>query len=82
MKLIEHVEVVDLFAHGLIGIRPYFLGPDVLQDGFRLFRIIPEISLVGNPLFVFDFYAFSIVVKDTSSRQPRGPSRLSIGLWS
>jgi hypothetical protein len=79
MKLIEHVEVVDCFGHSLIGIGPDFLGPDILQDGFGLLGIIPEIGLVRDPLLVFDFYAFAIVVKDTSSRQPLWPSRLSAG---
>jgi hypothetical protein len=82
MKFIEHLEVVREFTHGLIGVSPNLLGPDIFQDRFGLLGVVPEIGLVGDPLFVFDFYAFTIVVKGTSSRQPLWPSRLSIGRLS
>jgi hypothetical protein len=82
MEFIEHLEVVSFFADRLIGISPNLLGPDIFQDGFGLLRVVPEVRLMRNTFFVFDFYSLAIVVKDTSSRQPRGPSRLSIGLWS
>jgi hypothetical protein len=78
----KHLQVVNRFADGLIGIGPDLLGPYVLQDRFGLLGVVPEIGLVGDPFFVFDFYAFTIVVKDTSSRQPLGPSRLSAGRLS
>lgn len=82
MKLIQYLEVVNLFANGIIGVGPDLLGPDVFQDYFGLFGIIPEISLLADSLFVFDFYSLAIVVKDTSSRQPLGPSSLSTVQWS
>jgi hypothetical protein len=82
VKFIQYLEVINLFVDSIIGIRPDFLGADVFQDYFGLFGIIPEISLLADSLFVFDFYSLAIVVKDTSSRQPRGPSSLSTVQWS
>ena len=77
MELVEHVQVIGLFAHRLIGVSPYFLCPDVLQDRFGLLGVIPKISLLCNTFFVFDFYALAIVVKDTSSVPQYGLSSLS-----
>jgi hypothetical protein len=82
MKFIQYLEVFNLFVDGIIGVGPDFLGPDVFQDDFSLFGIIPEVSLLADSFFVFDFYSLAIVVKDTSSRQPRGPSSLSTVQWS
>jgi hypothetical protein len=64
------------------GIRPDFFGPDIFQDEFGLFGIVPKISLVGDEFFVFYFGNLAIVVKDTSSRPPHGSSSLSTVLWS
>jgi hypothetical protein len=32
----------------IIGIRPDLFGPDVLQDGFSLLGIVPEIGLMRD----------------------------------
>jgi len=82
MKFNKHFEIIELRADGIIGIRPHLFGADIFQDRFSLFGIVPEVSLLCNTFFVFDFYSLAIVVKDTSSRQPLGPSNLSIGLLS
>jgi len=82
MEFLQHFQVVNFFVDNFIGIGPDLLGPDVLQDNFRLFGVVPEISLLADSFFVFDFYSLAIVVKDTSSRQPHGPSNLSIGQQS
>jgi len=53
-----------------------------VQNGFGLFRIVPEIGLLGNQLFVFYLSDLTIVVKDTSSRRSYEPSSLSTDLMS
>jgi len=69
VKLIQNVEVVELFADPVECIGPDLLGPDVLQDSLSLLRIVPEIGLVGDTLLVFYFRPLAVVVKDTSSRR-------------
>jgi hypothetical protein len=66
----------------LKGIRPDLFGPDGLQRGFGLLGIVPEIGLLRDQLFIFYFYALTIVVKDTPSRRSHEPSSLSTVLLS
>jgi hypothetical protein len=69
VEFIQNFQVIKLLADLVEGIGPDFLGPDVLQDGFGLLWVVPEIRLVRDPLLVFYFGLLAIVVKDTSSRR-------------
>jgi hypothetical protein len=73
VKFIENLEVLNKLVHTLVGVGPDLLGPDVFENGFGLSRIVPEVVLVRDPLLVFDLYAFTVVVKDTSLGRRRGP---------
>jgi hypothetical protein len=69
MEFIQNFQVIKLLADFVKGISPDLLGPDVLQNGFGLLGVVPEIRLVRDPLLVFYFSLLAIVVKDTSSRR-------------
>ena len=77
-----NIVIVEKLIHALKSIRPDFLLADVVQNGFGLFRIVPEIGLLGNQLFVFYLSDLTIVVKDTSLRRSYEPSSLSTDLLS
>jgi hypothetical protein len=53
----------------LKSISPDFLGADIFKNGFGLFGIVPEISLLGDEFFISYFKTLTVVVKDTSSRR-------------
>jgi len=82
VKFIEHVQIFNLFVYPFKSVGPDFLGPYTVKNNFSLLGVIPKIRLMGDAFFVFYFVDLAIVVKDTSSRQPRGPSSLSTVLWS
>ena len=82
LKFIEYFQVVQLFAYFFVSIRPDFLGAYFFQREFGLFGVGPEIGLLCDALFVFNFYFLAIVVKDTSSKPLHGLSDLSIDLSS
>jgi hypothetical protein len=77
VEFTEHVEVFDLLVYFVKSIGPYFDCPDTFQDRFRLTRIVPKVGLMGDSVLICYFFNLAIVVKDTPSRQPRGPSSLS-----
>jgi hypothetical protein len=82
MKFVEHLEVFDELVHTFVGVGPDLLRADVFKDCFRLPWVVPEVVLMRDAFLVFDFYAFTIVVKDTSLGRRRGPLSLSVGLMS
>jgi hypothetical protein len=72
MKLIEHIQVIQLLVYPFKRIGPYLFGADAFQNTFGLAWVVPEIGLVGYGLFVFYFNNLTIVVKDTSSKPTHG----------
>jgi hypothetical protein len=82
MELIQYLEVFDGLVDVFKRVSPYFFRPDIFQNHFGLLWICPEISLLGDQLFILYFNCLTIVVKDTSSRRSRGPSSLSTCLMS
>jgi hypothetical protein len=69
VKFIEHLEVIELLAHLVIGVSPDFFSPDIFQNGFCLLWVVPEIGLMCDALLVLYLGSLAIVVKDTSSRR-------------
>jgi hypothetical protein len=69
MEFIQHLKVVELLADFVVSIGPDLLGPDILQNRFSLFGIVPEIILVSDTLLVLYLGSLAVVVKDTSSRR-------------
>src|SRR5690606_27904073 len=82
VKFIKYFQVVNKLLHALVRVGPHFLGPQIFQDSFGLFRVVPEIGLLGNEFFVFYFDDLTIVVKDTSLKPRCALSSLSVVLKS
>jgi hypothetical protein len=78
VKFVENFQVFDRLIYTVVGIRPDFLGADVFQDCFGLTWVVPEVVLMRDAFLVFDLYAFTIVVKDTSLGRRRGPLDLLV----
>jgi hypothetical protein len=51
----------------LVVFNPFFFGSQVFDNGFSLFRVVPEVWSESFFFFVGYFYELGIDVKDTSS---------------
>jgi len=77
-EFLQDLQIVQLGRQIVVSVRPDLSAPDVFENGFSLFRIVPEIRLLGYSFFVFDLGLLAIVVKDTPSKRPVALSSLSI----
>jgi len=82
VKFVENFEILHQLVYPVVGIGPDLLGADVLKNDFGLSGVVPEVVLMRDAFLVFDLYAFTVVVKDTSLGRRRGPLSLSVARMS